>query len=298
MEQKGDDIDYKLELKKALSIIETQSAIILQSQVTIQQQLATIQQQQLKIEQLEANYTKQEQTNQDLQFQLAQLKKLVFGSRHEKFVGADTQMAPTLFDIPVIPELLEPTIVSYEKSGKQARPNHPGRNSFPENLRRVETVVNPTGLDLALVKRIGESVTETLAYVPAELFVKKVIRPKYLDAATNSIHQALAPERCFERSNVDPSLVAQIIIEKFTDHIPLDRQIKRFARLGYPISDSTIGNWVAASAAYLKPLYEAHKQLVLASGYLHADETIIKVLDSDKKNATHNGFYWVVRLAS
>lgn len=293
MEQNSIDIDYKQELKKALSIIETQSSIILQSQVTIQQQLATIQQQQLKIEQLEANYTKQEQTNQDLQFQIAQLKKLVFGSRHEKFVSPEAQMVPTLFDIPAIPELLEPTIVSYEKTAKQSRPNHPGRNSFPENLRRVEIVVNPTGLDLALVKRIGESVTETLAYVPAELFVKKIIRPKYLDAATNSIHQALAPERCFERSNVDPSLVAQIIVEKFVDHLPLDRQIQRFARLGYPISDSTIGNWVAASAAYLKPLYEAHKQIVLASGYLHADETIIKVLDSDKKNATHQGYFWV-----
>lgn len=247
----------------------------------------------LTIESLQTESEKQQNKIHDLHFQLDQLKKLVFGSRHEKFVAVDTPLAPTLFDIPVIPELLTPTVVSYEKSGKQSRPNHPGRNSFPENLRREELVVNPTGLDLALVKKIGESVTETLAYVPAELFVKKVIRPKYLDVATNSIHQALAPERCFERSNVDPSLVAQIIVEKFVDHIPLDRQIKRFARLGYPISDSTIGNWVAASAAYLKPLYEAHKQIVLASGYLHADETIIKVMDSDKKNATHTGYYWV-----
>jgi transposase len=243
-------------------------------------------------EQLAIN-EKLELKHQDLAFQLAQLQKLVFGSRHEKFVSAAAQKAPTLFDIPAIPELLAPITVSYEKPTKQSRPNHPGRNSFPEKLRRVETVVNPSGIDLTQVKRIGESVTETLAYVPAELFVKKVIRPKYLDTATNSIHQALAPERCFERSNVDPSLVAQIIVEKFVDHLPLDRQIKRFARLGYPISDSTIGNWVAASAAYLKPLYEAHKQLVLASGYLHADETIIKVLDSDKKNATHQGYYWV-----
>lgn len=243
-------------------------------------------------EQLAIN-EKLELKHQDLAFQLAQLQKLVFGSRHEKFVSAAAQKAPTLFDIPEIPELLAPITVSYEKPTKQSRPNHPGRNSFPEKLRRVETVVNPSGIDLTQVKRIGESVTETLAYVPAELFVKKVIRPKYLDTATNIIHQALAPERCFERSNVDPSLVAQIIVEKFVDHLPLDRQIKRFARLGYPISDSTIGNWVAASAAYLKPLYEAHKQLVLASGYLHADETIIKVLDSDKKNATHQGYYWV-----
>lgn len=232
---------------------------------------------------------------QDLQLQLAQLKKLIFGSRHEKFISADAPIAPTLFDIPPIAELLDNTIttVTYEKTSKQLRPNHPGRNSFPENLRREECIINPEGIDPALAKKIGESVTETLAYIPAELFVKKVIRPKYLDVAANSIHQALAPERSFERSNVDTSLIAQIIIEKFIDHLPLERQIKRYARLGVAISDSTIGNWVTASAAFLKPLYEAHKQLVLASGYLHADETIIKVLDSDKKNATHQGYYWI-----
>lgn len=232
---------------------------------------------------------------QDLQLQLLQLKKLVFGSRHEKFIATDTQMAPTLFDLPAIAELLtsEPSTVTYEKTNKQLHPNHKGRNSFPENLRREERIINPEGIDPALAKKIGEDITETLAYVPAELFVKRVIRPKYLDITTNSVRQALAPERSFERSNVDPSLIAQIIIEKFVDHLPLDRQIKRFTRLGVTISDSTIGNWVSASAAFLKPLYEAHKELVLASGYLHVDETIIKVLDSDKKNATHQGYYWV-----
>lgn len=232
---------------------------------------------------------------QDLEFQLAQLKKLVFGSRHEKFVAANAQLAPTLFHIPPIAALLDhtPATIAYQKTNKQLRPNHPGRNSFPEHLRREERIIYPQGIDPAVAKKIGEDVTETLAYTPAELFVKKVIRPKYLDTATNSIYQALAPERSFERSNADTSLIAQIVVEKFVDHLPLDRQLKRFSRLGVTISDSTIGNWVTASAAFLKPLYEAHKKLVLASGYLHADETIIKVLDSDKKNATHHGYYWV-----
>ncbi len=267
MEQNNEDIDYENAYQKQV----------------------------LTIESLQTEKEKQQLTIQDLEFQLAQLKKLVFGSRHEKFVSADTPIAPTLFDLPAITELLDntTTTVTYEKTSKQLRPNHPGRNSFPEILRREERIINPEGIDPAVATKIGESVTETLAYVPAELFVKKVIRPKYLDAATNSIYQALAPERSFERSNVDTSLIAQIIVEKFVDHLPLDRQIKRFTRLGFTISDSTIGNWVAASAAFLRPLYEAHKQLVLASGYLHADETIIKVLDSDKKNATHQGYYWV-----
>ena len=150
---------------------------------------------------------KQVLKQQDLEFQLAQLKKLVFGSRHEKFVAGDAQMAPTLFDIPAIEELLDNkiTTIVYEKKSKQTKSNHRGRNSFPEHLRREESIINPQGVDTAVAKKIGESITETLAYVPAELFVKKVIRPKYLDAATNSIHQALAPERSFERSNVDSS---------------------------------------------------------------------------------------------
>jgi transposase len=152
MEQNKDHIDYK---------------DAYQEQVTINEKLALKQ--------------------QDLEFQLAQLKKLVFGSRHEKFVSPDAQLAPTLFDIPAIAELLEPTVVSYEKAGKQARPNHPGRNSFPEHLRREERIINPEGIDPALVKKIGEDVTETLAYIPAELFVKKVIRPKYLHIPTQTM---------------------------------------------------------------------------------------------------------------
>jgi transposase len=235
------------------------------------------------------------QKKQDLEQQLLQLKKLVFGSRHEKFVSPDALAAPTLFELPPIADLMDSgtTVVTYEKTNKKLRPNHPGRNSFPEHLRREERIINPAGVDTTWARRIGEDVTETLAYVPAELFVKRVVRPKYLDVVTQNIYQALAPERSFERSHVDTSLIAQIIAEKFIDHLPLDRQIKRFARLGITISDSTMGNWVAASAAFLKPLYEAHKKLVLNSGYLHADETVIKVLDSDKKNATHQGYYWV-----
>jgi len=230
-----------------------------------------------------------------LEFQLAQLKRLVFGSRHEKFVSASSARVPILFDLPPIEALLETstTTVTYEKKVQKKTPVHPGRNSFPEHLRREVRVINPMGIDPALAKKISEDITETLAYVPAELYVKKVIRPKYLDPATNYIQQAQAPSRSFERSNVDPSLIAHIITDKFMDHLPLDRQLKRFARLGVTISDSTIGNWVAASAVYLQPLYEVHKQIVLASGYLHADETIIKVLDSDRKNATHQGYYWV-----
>lgn len=252
--------DYKTQLEKAHSIIEAQ-------QLTIQ----------------------------NLQLEILQLKKLVFGSRHEKFIGAAFQNALTLFDVPAIAEIITTgtTTVNYEKTSTHLQSNHKGRNSFPETLRREEQILYPEGIDLATAKKIGEDVTETLAYKPCELFVKKVVRPKLLDARTNSIVQAPAPQRCFEKSNVDNSLVAQIIVEKYVDHLPLHRQIKRYLRLGVDISDSSMGNWTATAGQWILRLYEALVLMVLASRYLHADETIIKVLDSDKKGATHQGYYWV-----
>ena len=210
------NIDPAAQLEKALSIIETQ-------QLTIQ----------------------------NLQLQILQLNKIVFGSRHERFVGNKDENAPTLFDVAALAEVITigSTTVSYEKTNKQLRPNHKGRNSFPESLRREEQILYPEGVDIATTKKIGEDVTETLAYIPCELYVKKVVRPKLLDVATNSILQAPAPERPFEKSSVDASLVSQAIVEKYVDHIPIYRQVKIYARLGVTLSDSTIGDWFASAAS-------------------------------------------------
>jgi len=254
------NIDYQSQLEKALSAIEAQ-------QLTIQ----------------------------NLQLEIIGLKKIIFGSSHERFVGTAAQNAPTLFDVPAIAEvaIVSTTTVSYEKTKTQLQSNHKGRNGFAEDIRREEVILYPQGIDPASAKRIGEDVTEILAYKPHEVFVKRLVRPKLLEILTNRIFQAPAPERTFEKSNVDNSLVAQVIVEKYVDHMPLYRQLKRYERFGVVISDSTMGDWVTTGAKWLLPLYEAHKLLVLRCGYLHADETIVKVLDSDKKGATHQGYYWV-----
>ena len=260
MDPKVENIDYKALLDKALSINESQAFTI-----------------------------------QNLQLQILQLKKFIFGSRHEKFIGTDSSTAPTLFDLNPIADVIVSDIkaVSYDKTTTQLQTNHKGRNPLPDTLRRVEQILNPEGIDIEKVKKVGEDVTEILAFIPCELFVNRVVRPRYLDILTNRFYQAPAPNRSFERSNVDSSLVAQVIVEKYIDHLPLYRQLKRYARLGVTISDSTIGDWLTAAAALLLPLYEAHKHTVLDSGYLHADETVIKVMDSEKKGATHQGYYWV-----
>ncbi len=239
-------------------------------------------------------------TIQTLQLELLQLKKMVFGSKHEKFVAAGQPDLPKLFDVPAIADVIitETKPVSYERTKKQLHPDHKGRNGFPLDLRREELVIYPEGLtaeqlDSTRHKVMGQDTTETLAYNPAELFIKAVSRIKILDTRANRILQAPAPERSLERSNVDSSLIAQIITEKYIDHLPLYRQVKRYERLGVPITDSTIGSWINTTAELILPLYNAHAKIVLSTHYLHADETIIKVMDSEKKGATHQGYYWV-----
>jgi transposase len=234
---------------------------------------------------------------ESLEFELKQLKKLFYLGKRERFVASGKgEEAPTLFDVPLIEELKpsQVKIISYEKqSTKKQAAKHLGRNGFPESLRREEIIINPTDINLSFAKKIGEDITEVLSYVPAELFVKRVVRPKYQDVSTGIIHQQSAPSRGFERSKVDTTIPAQLLVSKYVDHLPLDRQIKMFARLGLTISDSSVNNWINAAGYFLTPLYEKHKELVLNTDYLHADETTIRVMDTDKKGSTHQGYYWV-----
>jgi hypothetical protein len=88
-------------------------------------------------------------------------------------------------------------------------------------------------------------------------------------------------------------LLAQIIIDKYTDHLPVHRQIQRFEREGIKLPASTLTGWISGTCSLLEPLYEVHRKRVLSSNYLQADETPIKVLDKDKKGTTHRGFHWV-----
>jgi len=88
-------------------------------------------------------------------------------------------------------------------------------------------------------------------------------------------------------------LLAQIIADKYIDHLPLHRQMQRFERSGVKLAYSTLTDWVSSTCALITPLFEALKTEVLQSNYLHADETPIKVMDKNKKGETHRGYYWV-----
>ncbi len=251
-------------------------------------------------------YQQSESLNQSLQLQvlqltqqLSQLQKMIFGSKHERFVGADVN--PSQLSLDINAEQIATCSITDAKKNSYIKTNavvekkplqHPGRMKLPEQLRREEIIIEPCG-DFSACKKIGEEITEILEYQPGELFVKKYVRPKYAKPAGDGVLIGELPSRPIEKLMAGVGLLAQIVIDKYVDHLPLHRQMQRFERNGVKLSYSTLTNWVSSTCALIEPLYEALKKEVLKSGYLHADETPIKVMSKEKQGETHRGYYWV-----
>ena len=233
-----------------------------------------------------------------LESELAQLKKMIFGSRQERFVPLPSDHPQLSLGIEA--EAVATSVVSTQKINytrtnvtvEQQPLLHPGRMKLPESLRREEIRIEPAG-DLSGCKMMGEEVTEVLEYAPGELYVKKYKRIKYVKADNTGILIGELPQRPLEKAMAGEGLLSQILIDKYVDHLPLHRQMQRFERAGVKIPYATLSGWVSETCNLITPLYEALKKEVLKSNYLHVDETPIRVLDRDKSGASHKGFYWV-----
>jgi transposase len=231
-----------------------------------------------------------------LKHELNQLKKMIYGSRHERFTTPPQDPAQLSLDIQTEQVQATPLTsaqqIQYTRKGtQQVKPSiHPVRTKLPDHLPRVPVVLEPADVPEGAVK-IREEQTEELDFQPGHFFVRQYIRPVYV--SRESFVMADLPSRPLPKAIAGAGLLAQIIIDKYVDHLPLHRQQQRFQRDGLNIPYSTITDWVGNTCTLITPLYEALKKLVLQSPYLHADETPIKVLDKDKKGSTHKGYYWV-----
>ncbi len=241
-------------------------------------------------------YEEQQLINIQLRHELAQLKKMIFASRSERFELADASITRQL-SLGLTAEKQQAAAVAQQISYTRIinEPAHirispPSRTPLPAHLERKEIILEP-GLKEGL-RKLGEEVTEELEYQPGKLFVNRYIRPKYANEDNTGILIASMVERPLPKAIAGAGLLTQIVIDKYLDHLPLHRQQERFKREGVNIPYSTISDWVSNTCKLITPLYEALKKQVLASDYLHADETPIKVLDRDKKGETHRGYYW------
>jgi transposase len=232
-----------------------------------------------------------------LKGQLEELRRKLYGRTSERHAGStDASGLLSLFpvDEPVAPAPPPPVtkVEAHARAVRKAK-DTPGQLDAADTVERRVRVIEPEGLVPDRWIRIGETTSEQLHFIPASCYVEVTVRPKYKDPATGRIHQAPAREGSFSRHSVDVSVAAHVVVQKIVDHLPLYRSAKIFARQGVNLPESTLGDIYTAAANLLLPLYEAHRHEVLKGGYLNVDETVIQVLDSDRKGATHQGYYWV-----
>ncbi len=233
-----------------------------------------------------------------MRFQIDQMNRLLYGAKRERFIQNTDETQMTLpFEVEQEPEPeKQQEVITYIRS-KNKHENHPGRLPLPSHLPVEEIIIEPKE-DTTGLKCIGNEITDQLELVPAKLFIKRFIRPKYIkptdDTALN--HEGIIadlPTFPIEKGIAGPGLLAQIMVDKFVDHLPIYRQIERFSREGVKIPSSTLNGWQESVCNLLEPLYDTLKHRVLSQGYLQVDETPIQVLDKSKKGKTHRGYHWI-----
>jgi transposase len=250
-------------------------------------------------EQKSRSYDALQITLVELQRQLDQLKKMIFGSKHERFIPSEQNTSQLSLGIQAESiatcNVTDAKRISYIKTTVSSEPkplSHPGRMKLPESLRREEIIIEPAE-DISSCRKMGEEITEMLEYKPGELYVKQYRRIKYAKPENSGVLIGELPIRPLEKAMAGEGLLAQIIIDKYVDHLPLHRQMQRFERAGIKLAYSTLTDWVSSTCKLIEPLFEALKKQVLSSTYLHVDETPIKVLDKKKEGQSHRGYYWV-----
>lgn len=224
-----------------------------------------------------------------LESELAQLRRMIFGSKSERFAGNENPAQLSLLDVAPQQELTQTVKVPAHERKKNGG-KKPSRNSFPDHLERVEKRIYPEGYDENSVI-IGWEVSEQLNYVPAQFYVEQIQRAK-VKTEEGKIVIAELPDRVIAKGIFGTSLIASILVDKYVDHLPLHRQCERFKRNGIQLAESTVGDVPRQAAPLIEILYQEQKRQVLESEYINADETPTPVLDSNKKGKTHRGYFW------
>lgn len=171
--------------------------------------------------------------------------------------------------------------------GRRPLPPHLKRERIEHDLTEAEKHCGSCDENL---RPIGEETSERYEYIPAQLLVIEDVCKKYACACT--VRTATKPPQPIEKSAAGASLLAQVIVSKVADHLPVHRQAKIFRRFGVEIPDQTLCGWMRQSAELLDPLYARLKHFVLSSKVVGTDDTPVKVLDRSLVRTTRKGRFW------
>ena len=235
-----------------------------------------------------------------VKFQLDQLKRMIFGSKKERFESPlDSNQLSLEFE-PKAAEIAETVrvereLLRVEYLRTKSKKEHHGRLALPLHLPVVEIIIEPSQDTTGMVC-IGREITEELDYTPAKLHVNRIVRPKYITKEDEKGYQTQVIaqlNRPIPKCIASVALLVMIFTDKYIYHLPLYRILKRITQMGVPLPSSTLESWVKLGAQLLHPLYALHRLYVFREIYQMVDESPIKVQDRDKPGACHQGYMWV-----
>lgn len=231
-----------------------------------------------------------------LKIELARLKRLRFGRSSEQLDQQIAQLELTLEELEASETDLKAAlpIDAPQVAAPSAPRAQPVRRPLPAHLPR-ETELHAVACTCpdcgGVLRPLGEDVAETLEYIPGRFKVIRHVRPKFSCGQCAAVVQAPAPARPIARGLAGPGLLAHVLVSKYCDHLPLNRQAEIYAREGVELARSTLADWVGESSALLRPLVEALRKHVLAADKVHADDTPVPVL-MPGRGTTKQGRLW------
>jgi transposase len=222
------------------------------------------------------------------------LKRLKFAAQSEAFNAEQKSLLEETIDtdLAALAKEIEKVDLGGKKPSQDKR--QPKRQPLPAQLPRREIHHEPESTTCSCgcaMKRIGQDVAEKLDYQPGVFSVERHIRGKWVCRHCQTLVQAAVPAHIIDKGIPTTRLLAQVLVAKFLDHLPLYRQEYIFARAGMAISRSTLATWVGECGVQLQPLVDALAAELLKHDVLHADETPVAMLKPGLKK-THRAYIW------
>ena len=237
----------------------------------------------------------QQAMNAKLTHELAILKRQKFAATSEAYTGEQQrELFETLdTDLAAVTAEMEQLALTNPLPAEPAK-QQPKRVRLPAELPRTDIHHEPDSTLCQCgcqMKRIGEDVAEKLDYQPGVFTVERHVRGKWVCHQCETLVQAPVPAQIIDKGIPTSGLLAQVLVAKYADHLPLYRQSGIFERSGLAIPDSTLSEWVGRCGVALQPLVDALKQELLTQPVLHADETPLPMLKPGH-GKTHRAYLW------
>ena len=259
----------------------------------VQSLMGKLSSQQAEIDRREREIAFKQATIDKLTHEMAVLKRLKFAAKSEAFNAEQKSLLDETIDADIEALAKEIEQLAPAAEGKTEK-QQPKRQPLPASLPRREIRHEPTSTACECgceMRRIGEDVAEKLDYQPGVFTVERHVRGKWVCAKCETLVQAPVAPHIIVKGIPTTGLLAQVLVAKYADHLPLYRQEGIFARAGMAIPRSTLAAWVGACGVQLQPLVNALKTEMLTHGVLHADETPVSMLKPGK-GKTHRAYLW------